>query len=123
MQTSREADSTLLIPFDVSAVDITEVGSLAAGTVHGYLMRTSSMYATQTLMKAHTDTITDVVVDHRRTQYMLSGSVDGRVQMHTNEFMTMSVDHGAPVRAVDFSTSAGTSYSAGDGRDQQHRAW
>ena len=114
MQASREADSTLLIPFDVSAVDVTEVGSLALGTVHGYLMRTSSMYAAQTLVKAHTDTITDVVVDHRRTQYMLSGSVDGRVQMHTNELMTMSVDHGAPVRAVDFSTSAGTSYSAGD---------
>jgi hypothetical protein len=84
MQASREADSTLLIPFDVSAVDITEVGSLALGTVHGYLMRTSSMYAAQTLVKAHTDTITDVVVDHRRTQYMLSGSVDGRVQTPTN---------------------------------------
>ena len=112
--TTRVADSTLLIPFNVSAVDITEVGSLALGTVHGYLMRTSSMYATQTLVKAHTDTITDVVIDHRRPQYLLSGSVDGRVQMYTDEFMTMNVDHGASVRAVDFGSSAGMSYSAGD---------
>jgi WD40 repeat protein len=108
------ADSTLLIPFDISAVDIASAGTIALGTVHGYIMRTSSGYITQTFWSAHTDTITDMVIHPTEQQLLITGSVDGRVQIHTNEFTTMSVEHGAPVRAVDFSSKPGLSFSAGD---------
>ena len=114
VEREQAADSTLLIPFDISAVDIASAGTIAFGTVHGYIMRTSSMYITQTLWKAHADTITDMVIHPTQQQLLITGSVDGRVQIHTNEFTTMSVEHGAPVRAVDFSGKPGLSFSAGD---------
>lgn len=108
------ADSTLLIPFDVSAVDVVSAGTIAFGTVHGYIMRTSSGYITQTFWKAHTDTITDMVIHPTQQELLATGSVDGRVQIHTNEFTTTSVVHGAPVRAVDFGTTPSIVFSAGD---------
>lgn len=108
------ADSTLLIPFDISAVDIVSAGSLAFGTSHGYVMRTSSGYLTQVLWRAHSDTITDMVIHPTQQELLITGSVDGRVQIHNNQFNMMSVEHGASVRAVDFSSKPGISYSAGD---------
>lgn len=108
------ADSTLLIPFDISAVDIASAGTIALGTVHGYIMRTSSGYITQTFWNAHTDTITDMVIHPTQNELLITGSVDGRVKIHYDQFNMMSVEHGAPVRAVDFSSKPGISFSAGD---------
>ncbi len=114
VEREQVADSTLLVPFDISAVDIVSAGTIAFGTVHGYIMRTSSGYLTQSLWRAHSDTITDAVIHPTQQQYLVTGSVDGRVQIHTNEFTTTSVVHGAPVRAVDFGTTPGIVFSAGD---------
>ncbi len=107
-------DSTLLVPFDITATDLESSGSVAVGTAHGYIMRTSEMYVTQTLWRAHSDTITDMVIHPTQPQYLVTGSVDGIVQIHNNEFTTTRVEHGAPVRAVDFGTTATVIYSAGD---------
>lgn len=107
-------DSTLLVPFDVTSTDLESSGAVAVGTAHGYIMRTSEMYVTQTLWRAHSDTITDMVIHPTQPQYLVTGSVDGRVQIHTNDVITTSVVHGSPVRAVDFGTSPNLVYSAGD---------
>ncbi|MCX6141333.1 MAG: choice-of-anchor D domain-containing protein [Candidatus Kapabacteria bacterium] len=115
-------DSLLAFAYECSAIDVMKEdassawgGSIAIGTAYGFLARGSRGYSRiDTVWQAHTDTICDVVGDPTNASRILTGSVDGTCALHDNVQTLRSMNHGSPVRAVQFSGRGSTCYSTGD---------
>jgi WD40 repeat protein len=124
VRTKRRAvlDSLYAFPFDTRAIDVAPDlrneqwhGSLAIGTVHGYVARSERGHLSITrVWQVHADTITDVVHDPQDPARLLTGSVDGTMTLVEGTSVSKLFAHGAAVRSVQFDPSSTRGLSGGD---------
>ncbi|MBK7576365.1 MAG: choice-of-anchor D domain-containing protein [Ignavibacteria bacterium] len=115
-------DSLLAFAYECTALDVMAVGpatawsgSIAIGTAYGFFARGSRGYARiDAVWLPHTDTICDVVGDPSEPSRVLTGSVDGTCAVHEDVLTVRTLNHGSPVRAVQFAGNGTSCYTAGD---------
>ncbi|MBC8125082.1 MAG: choice-of-anchor D domain-containing protein [Candidatus Kapabacteria bacterium] len=95
--------------------DSTWGGSIAIGTAYGYLARGKPGYLRlDHIWQPHTDTVTDVVCSRSNPSWILTGSTDSSCALHNGISTVLNMNHGAPVRAVQFIEGTSLCLSAGD---------
>lgn len=122
-------DSLLAFGFECSAIDVMPTisdlawsSSMFIGTAYGFVARGEKGYSLlSAIWQPHTDTVTDVVGHQTQPSLVLTGSVDGTCAVHSGTTTIKTVNHGAPVRAVQFGVSSSMCFTAGD--DGRVRQW
>jgi len=115
-------DSLLAFGFECSALDVMpEIsdsawsGSMFVGTAYGFVARGERGYSLLTAVwQPHADTVTDVAGHLTKPSLVLTGSVDGTCALHSGTTTVRTINHGAPVRAVQFGVNGPECFTAGD---------